>query len=142
MDFISWLVVGALFMLGQFGVRSFYLLATGLACVYPAYAAYLDASTGTQMMVFSLGAVIHALAVFGLLKLKPSDPATEAPTDIGQRVEVIEWIDEGTARVNYRGKEWIADKAQAEMPDAPFGIIKSVQYGRLIITTGQPEGNA
>lgn len=135
MDFISWLVVGALFMLAQFGVRSFYLLATGLACAYPAYFAYAQAPVGTQMMAFSLGVLVHALAVFGIVKLMPSSPDSNVPSDIGQRVEVIEWIDEGTARVSYHGKEWIADKAKAEMPDAPHGIIKSVQYGRLIIST-------
>ena len=135
MDFISWLVVGALFMLAQFGIRSFYLLAIGLACIYPAYFAYAQASIGPQMMAFSLGAIVHALAVFGILKLMPSSSDSDVQTDIGQRVEVIEWIDEGTARVNYQGKEWMADKAKAEMPDATFGIIKSVQYGRLIVTT-------
>jgi hypothetical protein len=50
-------------------------------------------------------------------------------------VEVIEWMDEGSARVSYRGNEWEADKAIAEMPDASHGTIKSVQGSRLIITT-------
>lgn len=138
MDFISWLVVGALFMLAEFGAGSFYLLAVGLACAYPAYAAYTGAPTGTQMAAFGLGALAHALVVMFIRKLKPSSASPEIPDDAGQRVEVIEWIDEGTARVMYDGKEWVADKAEAEMPDADHGIIQSVQYGRLIISTGQP----
>jgi hypothetical protein len=48
---------------------------------------------------------------------------------------VIEWFDESSARVNYRGQIWEADKARSEMPDASHGIIKSVQGSRLIIST-------
>lgn len=135
MGFISWLVVGALFMLAEFGVGKFYLVAVGLACFYPAYAAYLDASVAMQLLAFSLGALVHAMIVMAIRKLSPPSASSNTPTDVGQRVEVIEWIDEGTARVSYHGKEWMADKAKAEMPDTTHGIIKSVQYGRLIIST-------
>jgi len=132
---ITWLVVGALFMLAEFGAGKFYLLAIGLAFVYPAIAAYTGASLGTQLAAVILGALAHALVVMVIRKLKPSSPATEIPTDVRQYVEVIEWLDEGAARVMYRGKEWPADKVEGEMPDADHGIIQSVQYGRLIIST-------
>jgi len=135
MDFISWLVVGALFMLAEFGIGKFYLLAIGLACAYPAIAAYTGASIGTQLVAVVLGAMAHSLVVKIIHKLRPSKSPSDEPTDVGQRVEVIEWLDEGAARVMYRGKEWPADKAEAEMPDADHGIIKAVQYGRLIIST-------
>lgn len=142
MDFISWLVVGALFMLAEFGIGSFYLLALGLACAYPAYASYSGASTVTQIAALSLGFAAHALVVRFIRKRKPATPAAETPDDAGQRVEVLEWFDEGSARVMYHGKEWLADKAEAEMPDADHGIIKSVQYGRLVITTEQPPSDS
>jgi membrane protein implicated in regulation of membrane protease activity len=135
MGYISWLVVGALFMLAEFGVGKFYLLAIGLACIYPAIAVYTGASIGTQLAAVSLGAMAHVLAVMIICKLRPSIPTSEIPTDVGQRVEVIEWLDEGAARVMYRGKEWPADKAAGEMPEADHGIIQAVQYGRLIIST-------
>ncbi|MFZ5524040.1 MAG: NfeD family protein [Pseudomonadota bacterium] len=135
MDFISWLVIGALFMLAEFGGGKFYLLAIGLAFVYPATAAYTGASIVTQIVAVSLGAMAHALVVVTIRKLRPSAPDSEIPTDVGKRVEVIEWLDEGAARVMYRGKEWLADKAKGEMPDADHGVIQAVQYGRLIIST-------
>jgi len=132
---ITWLVVGALFMLAEFGVGKFYLIAIGLACAYPAIAAYIGTSIGTQLAALILGALAHTLVVKGIRKLRPSKSPSNEPTDVGQRVEVIEWLDEGAARVMYRGKEWPADKAEGEMPDADHGIIQSVQYGRLIIST-------
>jgi membrane protein implicated in regulation of membrane protease activity len=135
MGYISWLVVGAIIMLAEFGVGKFYLLAIGLACIYPAIAIYAGASIGMQLAVFCLGAIVHAFVVMIIRKSRPSAPVAETPTDVGQRVEVIEWLDEGAARVMYRGKEWPADKAEGEMPDADHGIIQAVQYGRLIIST-------
>lgn len=135
MTFVSWLVFGVLFMFGEFATGTFYLLAIGLAFIYPAIAAYVDASFGMQMAALGTGSVVHALIVAILRKRNPSGSSSNIPTDIGQRVEVIEWIDESSARVNYRGRIWEADKVRAEMPDASHGIIKSVQGSRLIITT-------
>jgi len=137
MGFISWLVVAALFMLAEFGLGTFYLLAIGLACLYPAYAAFIDASVGTQLTALSAGAILHVVLVMIFRKLKSSKSPSDTLTDIGQRVEVIQWLDECTALVMYNGKEWQADKAKGEMPDADHGIITSVQYGRLVISTEQ-----
>ena len=135
MGFISWLVVAALFMLAEFGLGTFYLFAIGLACLYPAYAAFIDASVGTQLAALSAGAIVHTALVMIFRKLRSSKSSSDIPTDIGQRVEVIQWLDECTALVRYNGKEWQADKAEGEMPNADHGIIKSVQYGRLVIST-------
>lgn len=138
MDFISWLVIGVLFMLAEFGIGSFYLLAVGLACIYPAVVSYSGAPTGTQLAAASLGAAVHALAVLTIRKLRSSAAPAETATDVGQRVEIIEWLDECTARVMYRGREWEADKVKSEMPDAAHGIIQSVHGSRLVISTVAP----
>ena len=135
MDFISWSVFGILFILAEFAIGTSYLMAIGLAFIYPAIADYAGLSGESQYAALILGTVVHTLIVMLLHKFKRPGDAPNAPTDVGQRVEVIEWIDEGTARVNYLDKEWLADKAANEMPDADHGIIKSVQYGRLVITT-------
>lgn len=135
MTFITWLVFGILILFAEFATGTFYLLGIGLAFAYPAIAAYVDAGTGTQLTALGAGILIHVVIVMIIRKGRPAAVVRNAPDDVGQRVEVIEWLDEGTARVSYRGTEWEADKALAEMPDAGFGIIKSVQGSRLIITT-------
>jgi membrane protein implicated in regulation of membrane protease activity len=135
MNFISWLVFGIIFIFSEFATGTFYLLAIGLAFIYPAIAAYVDATTGMQMIALGAGALVHVLIVMIVRKLGTPGSPSNIPDDIGQRVEVIEWIDESAARVRYRGIEWDADKDRAEMPDASFGIIKSVQGSRLVITT-------
>ncbi len=135
MDFISWSVFGILFILAESAIGSRYLLAIGLAFVYPAIADYANLSADLQYAVLGAGILVHTLITMILRKRNLADKPPAPPSDVGQQVEVIEWIEDGTARVSYLGREWMADKAKNEMPDAGQGIIKSVQYGRLIITT-------
>lgn len=138
MNFISWSVFGILFMLVEFATGTSYMLAIGLAFIYPAIADYAGASLGVQLIALSAGTLVHALIVKIWHKRKSSSPPPNIHSDVGQRVEVIEWIDECTATVKFRGKEWQADKVKSEMPDAAHGIIQSVHGHRLIISTEQP----
>jgi len=138
MDFISWSVFGVLCILAESAIGNRYLLAIGLAFTYPVIADLMSASGSIQVAALSAGLVVHTLVVYFLRKGKSTGTKSDTPTDIGQRVEVIEWLGEGMARVMYHGKEWSADKARIEMPDAEHGIIKAVQYGRLVITTTPP----
>ncbi len=138
MNFISWSVFGILFMLAEFATGTLYMLAIGLAFIYPAIAEYAGASLGIQIIALSAGILVHALTVKIWHKRKPSSPPPNIHSDVGQRVEVIEWLDECTATVKFRGEEWQADKAKAEMPDAAYGIIQSVHGHRLIISTELP----
>ncbi|WP_035382756.1 hypothetical protein [Ferriphaselus sp. R-1] len=134
MDFISWAVFGILFILAETAIGSRHALAIGLAFLYPAIADLTKASLGIQLTVLLAGALVHLLIVTALRR-RPGVAAEQAHDDLGQRVEVLEWLDECTARVSYRGREWEADKVRAEMPDADSGIIRAVQYGRLVIST-------
>ena len=135
MNFITWLVFGVLIMCGEIATGGYYLLAIGLAFIYPAVGDLVGASTGTQIAALVLGSLVHAEFVMLLLQSKPAAAPAMAPPDIGERVEVIEWFDESSARVKHRGEEWEADKLRAEMPNASHGIIESIQGSRLIIST-------
>jgi membrane protein implicated in regulation of membrane protease activity len=135
MDFISWLVIGVLFMLAETGMGTRHLLAIGLACIYPSIASFAKAGLVVQLTVLAFGVMAHLLAITALRRHVSSTASEKQEPDIGQPVEVIEWLDETTARVRYRGTEWQADKARGEMPDAVMGIIQAVQGGRLIIST-------
>lgn len=139
MDFISWSVFGVLCVLAEFAIGSFYLSAIGIAFLYPAIADYMGASAGVQIAVLLAGAIVHAGIVMLIRKRKPATPDQRHPSDIGQRVEVLEWVDESSARVSYLGREWEADKLRSEMPDAAHGIIHAMHGSRIIITTAAPE---
>jgi membrane protein implicated in regulation of membrane protease activity len=135
MNFISWLVFGVLVMCGEIATGGYYLLAIGLAFIYPAIGDLAGASSSIQLAALALGSMAHALGVMMLRRRKPAAAPITAPASIGERVEVIEWFDESSARVKHRGEEWEADKLRAEMPNASHGVIESIQGSRLIIST-------
>ncbi|MBK9160038.1 MAG: NfeD family protein [Nitrosomonadales bacterium] len=137
MDFISWSVFGILFILAESALGSRYLLAVGLAFFYPALADLAGASGSMQLAAFCVGTVVHVLIVMVLRKGRSPAKVEIEDADKGQRVEVIEWLDESTARVKHRGGEWLAEKVDDGMPSASHGTILKAQYGRLLISTEQ-----
>lgn len=137
MDLVSWLVYGALFMLAEFLYGTMYLFAIGLAFAYPAIAHYNGAPTNIQLAALAAGAAAHALVVYLLRSRQQGDNSAPARPQIGEQVDVIEWLDECSARVICHGREWQADKVDSRMPDAMQGTIHSVQGSRLVITTEQ-----
>lgn len=137
MDMVSWLVYGVLCMLAEFLYGSMYLFAIGIAFAYPAIAQYNGADTNIQLAVLAAGAAVHSLIVFFIRKGKKNTGEKPARPEVGERVDVIEWLDECSARVICKGREWQADKIDSRMPDATHGTIHSVQGSRLIITTEQ-----
>lgn len=142
MDFISWLVFGVLFMLAEFAVGRFYLLAAGIACLYPAFIAYFTDSLLLQLPAFAVGSGVHILIV----KLLRKDTANATvqqreAAESGQPVEIIEWTDESTARARYRGEEWLAEKVNDDLPSSSRATLVKVQYGRLLIATQPDEEN-
>lgn len=141
MDFVSWSVFGILFILAEPALGTRYMLAIGSAFVYPAVADFASLSMYIQLSALGTGIIVHMLIVKALRKNRSAAPSQPASAEIGQRVEVIAWDDEDSARVMYQDKEWPADKVNGDMPNAEYGIIVSEQYGRLIISTAQPKEN-
>ncbi len=139
MDFISWLVFGVLCLLAEFAIGNFYLLVIGLAFVYPSLATLMGASTSAQLLALALGSTVHVLLLSKFRRPAPSaSDAAPQPVNEGDSVEVLEWLDESSARVRYRSEEWLADKADDRMPNSSSGTILKAQYGRLVIAT-EPE---
>lgn len=137
MGLVSWLVYGVLCMLAEFLYGSMYLFAIGLAFAYPALAEYSGADLSMQLAALAAGAAVHSLIVFGIRSARKGTSTKPVRPEVGERVDVIEWLDECSARVTCRGREWQADKFDSRMPDAMHGTIHSVQGSRLVITTEQ-----
>lgn len=143
MGVVSWLVYGVLCFFAEFISGRGYLIAIGLACLYPAAADYFGATLTQQLQILLAGSLVHSGLLFLIRRSREGNSKAAGPqVDIGERVEVIEWLDECSARVRYRGEEWQADKAYARMPDAPEGTIQAVNGTRLVITTGSSEQSA
>lgn len=135
MDWITWLVFAALLVMAELATGTFFLLAVGLALLYPALAAWMGASTGTQLTLAALSIVAHVLAVMLLRRRAPAPAPEQNSLDVGQRVKIAAWNADGTARVVYRGTEWNAERFDPEMPQADSGIIEEIRGNTLIIST-------
>lgn len=142
MGVLSWLVYGVLCILAEFISAKGYLIAIGLAFMYPAAAEYLGATLAQQWGILAVGALLHSGILFMFRRGRKSGGASGPKVNIGDRVEVIEWLDECSARVRYRGEEWQADKVIDRMPDAPSGTIREVKGTRLVIATESPGQSA
>ena len=140
---VSWLVYGVLCFFAEFISGRGYLIATGLACLYPAIADYFGATLTEQLQIWVLGSLLHAGILFLFRRQRRATANPSGPrVNIGDTVEVIEWLDECSARVRYRGEEWQADKVSDRMPDAPMATIQAVQGTRLVIVTAGPSNAA
>ena len=54
--------------------------------------------------------------------------------NIGQSVRVISWLEDGIARVHYRGTEWDAELESSSVPRDGVLYIKAIQGSKLILT--------
>lgn len=135
MNWISWLVFAALLVMAELATGTFFLLAVGLALLYPALAAWMGAAVSTQLTLAALGIVAHVLVVMMLRRHTPASSPEQNSLDVGQRVKIAAWNADGTARVVYRGTEWNAERFDPEMPQADSGIIEEVRGNLLIVST-------
>jgi membrane protein implicated in regulation of membrane protease activity len=108
---IWWLAAGAA-VAAELTTGTFYLLMVALGLAAAAVAAHLGAATGTQLLTAALvGGGATALWHWTRARSPRSAPAREnrdVNLDIGERVNVVAWDSDGTARVNYRGSTWNA----------------------------------
>jgi membrane protein implicated in regulation of membrane protease activity len=106
-----WLLTGALVAL-ELLTGTFYLLMLALGAAAGALVAHAGAGVSSQIVV---AAVVGLAAVAGwtwLKRRRPGDPSPRADRsvnlDVGEIVQVHEWLADGTAQVRYRGAQWAA----------------------------------
>lgn len=108
---IWWLAAG-LAVVAELVTGSFYLLMIAIGLAAGAVAAHLGAPLAVQWLAAAvLGGGGTAAWHRRRLAQPPSAPASEnrdVNLDIGDRVHVIAWSAEGTARVSHRGSDWTA----------------------------------
>jgi membrane protein implicated in regulation of membrane protease activity len=121
---------------------TFYLLLLAVACVAGGLAAYGSVGVAGQLLCTALVAVA---GWFGLQKWHPVRNSRGDVTsnrdvllDIGERVQVARWDENGRSQVSYRGANWAVEidpsVRSASAPPQPGEFeIRSVTGNRLII---------
>jgi len=105
-----WWIVGVTLIGAELVTGTFYLFAMGVACLLGGATAWLGASVPTQLLIGGALSLIGSYAAHEWRKRKGT-PAPQPGLDVGQRVQVQIWHEDGTARVAYRGTQWSAELA-------------------------------
>lgn len=108
-DYWLWWILAAVTIAVELMLGTFYLLAVGVAFVIGGVAAILGATLPVQLAVAGLLAVVLTMLAhrWRLRRAVPPNPSL----DVGQSVRVLDWKDDGSARVSYRGTQWDAELA-------------------------------
>jgi membrane protein implicated in regulation of membrane protease activity len=132
---IWWIIVGTLVGIDLM-TGTFYLLMLAIGASAGAIAAHAQLSFTTQLIT---GSVVGGLAVifwriYALQKLKAHPEQVAAQhLDVGETVEVHEWLSNGTAQVKHRGAFWTAICAEGSPQGLGFYQIQDIQGNTLVL---------
>ncbi|MCL2296729.1 MAG: NfeD family protein [Proteobacteria bacterium] len=110
----------------------FYLLALAIAMLVGGVVGWLGG--GLVWQLFSI-AVTGIAGCFWVHRWhhKGGRPKKQMAFDVGQRVQVLNWNDDGSARVSYRGSRWDAIVATPKTPRRDSMVIVEVRGSILVL---------
>ena len=133
-----WWVAAGVLVAAELATGTFYLLMIALGLAAAAVAAHLGLGLTAQIVA---GALIGASAT-AIWHWRRSQAPASAPVaqnrdvnlDIGERVQVEAWAQDGTARVQYRGTQWTARLQPGVAARAGEHRVAAVEGNWLVLT--------
>jgi membrane protein implicated in regulation of membrane protease activity len=136
---VTWWVVSAVLVGAELLSGTFYLLAIAIAFAAGGVCAWLGLPFAMQILVAAAVGIV-AVALLRRWKAQKSRPKLPASLDVGQAVQVAQWRDDGTARVNYRGAQWDAELENTQVPRQTTLYIAAVRGSVLVLSDRRPAG--
>jgi membrane protein implicated in regulation of membrane protease activity len=140
MDFSTatfWWVAAGLAVAIELATGTFYLLMIALGLGAGALAAYAGTGVSVQVVVAALiGGGATAVWHWRRFRQPHSAPAREnrdVNLDIGERVHVVAWRADRTARVQYRGSAWTARLAPGAVAAPGEHLVTAVEGNWLVL---------
>ena len=135
-EYWIWWILAALLVGAELLTGTFYLLAVGVAFAVGGFAALAGAALPLQLIVAGVMTVVGTMIAhrWRLKRVVPQQP----PLDVGQTVRVLDWRDDGSARVSYRGTQWDAELAQPSVPRVETMYIVGTRGSTLLIADQRP----
>src|SRR5829696_1076771 len=130
-DYWTWWILAAVLVGAELVTGTFYLLAVGIAFAVGGLAAFLDVALPMQLVVAGVVAVAGTM-IAHRWRGKTMPPPTPS-LDLGQSVRVLDWKADGSARVEYRGTQWNAELAHADVARAETMYIVGTRGSTLLI---------
>ena len=131
-SYVVWWVIAAVLVGVELATGTFYLLAVGAAFAIGGVAAWLGLEPWAQFAAASLFSIAGVSAAHRWRMTRAQAPQMPS-LDLGQTVRVIEWRDNGTARVHYRGSYWDAELASPDTPRGETMAIRDMRGSTLVL---------
>ena len=130
-DYWIWWILAAVLIGAEIVTGTFYLLVVGVAFAVGGFLAVLGLALPLQLVVAGGVAVVGTM-IAHRWRGKRVPPPTPS-LDLGQSVRVLDWNDDGSARVSYRGSQWNAELADAGVARAETMYIVGTRGSTLVI---------
>lgn len=128
-----WWVLALILAGIEMTVGTFYLLALAVASLIAGVVGWLGGSFFWQVFTAGIAGVIGCGAAYYWHHKGGGKPQKQEAFDVGQRVQVVNWNDDGSARVTYRGSWWDAIAATPDTPRRDSMIIVEVRGSVLVL---------
>ena len=132
-----WWLGAGLLVAAELASGSFYMVMLALGMAAGALAAHAGLPDTAQ---FAVAALVGMGAVLLWRSRRRRAPAALPPgsnrdvnLDIGSRVHVAQWRDDGTARTQYRGTDWDVRYCGAGVPGPGEYVIRAIEGSRLLL---------
>ncbi len=116
---------------------TFYLLAIAVAFIAGGLVDFLGGSFLVQFVTTGVLGSAGCFIAYYYQQANKEKHQTQIEFDLGQRVLVLTWNDDGSARVSYRGSQWNAIAATPQTPRNKEMVIVRVQGSTLVLDTNQ-----
>ena len=136
-QYIYWFIL-ALILLGlEMASGTFYLLVLSIAMAVGGITALLGGGFSVQLVLTALASIV---GIYLLRRWKGANTGDVSiqNLDIGQTVKVLNWHEDGGARVFFRGAEWDAVFDQSDVVHEGTFYIKDVRGSILVLTHAKP----
>jgi membrane protein implicated in regulation of membrane protease activity len=131
-----WLVAGGAIVL-ELLTGTVYLLLLGTGFAAAAIAAHAGFGLTTQLLVAAVVGVGAVVAWYTVRRRQPAAAPSRANPDvnldIGERIHIDRWNDDGTAQVRYRGAAWTVVPRPGQAPSPGEHRVTEVVGSRLVV---------
>ena len=128
-----WWIAAAVLVGVEMMTGTFYLLVVALACVAGGLVAYSGFDASWQWGVAAVIEVVGTIAIMQWKRKYASQPKLSNNLDVGAQVSVLEWRDDNSARVAYRGTQWDAVLDSPATPKRERMVIVDMRGAVLVL---------
>jgi membrane protein implicated in regulation of membrane protease activity len=136
-SYLVMFIVAIALLAAEMLTGTFYLLVIAIGVACGGVAGWLGAGLEIQLVV---AAVLGSAGTLILRRWRAQSARRkpEPPLDVGEKVQVESWNENGSARVKHRGTQWDAELEDAKTVRSATLYIKAMRGSTLILTDRKP----